>query len=355
VIAFGAAIRGAEAFRRFAQPGIRLAAEPDSELYAFAAVEPLSRAYNLILEAASGREDLEALVLVHPHVEITDGSFCAKVRSALRDPAVGVVGCAGATGVRSIAWWEGDLTSATLLQRYDDHGGGTVVPYSWTALRRPPADVEVVDGKLLVLSPWVVHNVRFDETLILNHGYDVDFCLQVRAVGQRIAVADLQATYHLSLKLVNNREAWVESHVRVSEKWDHALTGSAASDEQWKRRARLAEADSQAARAIEFSKSLKSDARILELERELDEALGSVSWRLTAPLRALNRMRRRGSAAHARGHGESPPLPQEALLSPRQLAHAGARGAPPPRTRSSRAAAGASPPDELDAPARSTS
>ena len=92
MIAFGSSISGAEAYRRYAEPGVRLAAEPDSEVFAYAAVEPVGRTYNLILEAAAARDDLEALVLVHPHTEIVDPAFCAKVRQALADPEVGAVG-----------------------------------------------------------------------------------------------------------------------------------------------------------------------------------------------------------------------------------------------------------------------
>jgi hypothetical protein len=128
VIAFGASIQGAEAYRRYAEPGVRLAAEPDSEVYAFASVEPLARTYNLILDAAAAREDLEALALLHTHTEITDAGFCAKVREALRDPEVAVVGCAGAAGVRGIAWWEGEVTAAELVQRYEEFGGGQFRP-----------------------------------------------------------------------------------------------------------------------------------------------------------------------------------------------------------------------------------
>ena len=49
----------------------------------------------------------------------------------------------------------------------------------------PPAEVDTLDGQLLVLSPWAVRNVRFDESLLLGHGYDLDFCLQVRAAGRK--------------------------------------------------------------------------------------------------------------------------------------------------------------------------
>jgi hypothetical protein len=292
VIAFGASIQGAEAYARYAEPGIRLVAEPGSEVYAFASVEPLARTYNLILDAAAEREDLEALVLVHSHTEITDPQFCVKLRAALRDPAVAVVGSAGATGVRGIAWWEGRVVAGELQQRYGEFGSGQFPAYAWTDTEAPPAEVEAVDGQLLVLSPWAVRNLRFDESLMLNHGFDVDFCLQARAAGRRVVVADLRAVYHRSVELVNDLDVWIAAHIQVADKWDETLYGTVAGESAWKRRARRAEADREAQRAIAFSTSLKLDARVLELERELEAKTGSLSWRLTAPLRALNRWRR---------------------------------------------------------------
>lgn len=292
MIAFGASIQGAEAYRRFAEPGIKLAAEPDSEVYAFAAVEPLARTYNLILEAAAERDDLEALALVHSHTEITDRAFCAKVRDALREPEVAVLGCAGATGVRGIAWWEGQVRAGALVQRYDEYGGGELPAYSWTRRDPPPAEVEVVDGQLLVLSPWAVQNLRFDERLMLNYGFDLDICLQAREAGRRVLALDLAAVYHRSIELVRDLDVWIAAHVAVAEKWDGTLHGPVDGEAAWKRRARRAEADREAQRAIAFSTSLKLDARVLELERELEEKTGSLSWRVTAPLRAINRLRR---------------------------------------------------------------
>ena len=41
-----------------------------------------------------------------------------------RDPDVAIVGCAGAVGVRSIAWWQGAVTWAGLTHRYPEYGGG---------------------------------------------------------------------------------------------------------------------------------------------------------------------------------------------------------------------------------------
>jgi hypothetical protein len=296
LIAFGASISGAEAYSRYAEPGVRLAAEPDSEVFAYAAVEPIGRTYNLILDAAAQREDLEALVLVHPHTEIADERFCAKVRDALADPEVGAVSSAGATRVGSIAWWEGDVVSASVRHVYEEHGGGEVPALSWATRSPAPAEVEALDGQLLVLSPWVVRNVRFDETLLLGHGFDLDFGLQVRQAARKLMVADLHVAHHRSLELIGDLEVWVEAHIRLAEKWNDTLHGRLEGDAAWKRRARRAEAQREAARTIAFSESMKLDARVLELERAFEQKTDSASWRVTAPLRAFNRLRREASA-----------------------------------------------------------
>ncbi len=292
MIAFGSSISGAEAYRRYAEPGIRLASESDSAIYAFAAVEPVARTYNLVLEAASARDDLEALVLVHPHTEIVDPGFCHKVREALADPDVGAVGCAGANNVHSIAWWEGEVISADVWQRYEEYGGGEVPSLSWAQRRPAPGEVEALDGQLLVLSPWVVRNFRFDETLLLGHGFELDFSLQLRNAGRKLIVADLRVVHHRPLELIAKLEVWVEAHIRLAEKWNGTLHGPIEDEQTWKRRARRAEARREAARAIAMSESLKLDARVLELEREFEQTTETASWRLTAPLRALNRLRR---------------------------------------------------------------
>ncbi len=300
MIAFGASISSAEAYGRYAEPGIRLAAEPDSAVFAFASLEPIGRAYNLVLEAAAAREDLEALVLVSPHTEIVDPQLCEKVRAALADPEVAVLGTAGATDVRSIAWWEGKVTAAEGSHRYVEHGGGEVPAFAWADRSPPPADVTTVDGQLMVLSPWAVRNLRFDEELVLGHGYDLDFCLQARAAGRRVRVIDLRVVHHRSIELISDLAVWVEAHIRVAEKWESAL-GPATEDEAgWKRRARQAEARREVARTVAFSKALLIDARVLELERALEERTDSVSWRLTAPLRAVNHWRRQAGARN--GH-----------------------------------------------------
>ena len=125
MIAFGSSISGGEAYRRYAQPGIRLASEPDSVNFAYAAVEPIGRTYNLILDAAARRDDLEALVLVHPHTEIIDPGVLRQGEDGARARRRGHGGLGRCHRCAlSIAWWEGEVTAAPAIHRYEEHGGG---------------------------------------------------------------------------------------------------------------------------------------------------------------------------------------------------------------------------------------
>jgi hypothetical protein len=86
MIAFGCSITAPKIYERCAKPGIELAAEPDSQVFAHAAAGPIARAYNLVLERAATLDDLEAVVLLHQDAEIVDPDFCPKLRRALSDP-----------------------------------------------------------------------------------------------------------------------------------------------------------------------------------------------------------------------------------------------------------------------------
>src|ERR1700704_369473 len=250
MIAFASSITSPETYERCAEPGIRLAAEPESEVFPYQAAGSIFRSYNLMLDRAAALDDLEALVLVHQDAEIADPDFCPKLRRALADPEVGVVGCVGAVGVRSIAWWEGSVTWGSFTHRYEEMGGGEVSAMSWTSDRLPSfahtGEVDTVDGFVLALSPWTVQNVRFDESLGQLHGYDFDFCLQVRSAGRKGMTADFRGVHNHSLELIGNPETWVEAHMRVAEKWDGKMPGVGVMGGDWKHRARRAEAEAAA-------------------------------------------------------------------------------------------------------------
>ena len=297
MIIFASSITDAEVYERAAAPGIRLAAEPDSEVLANAAAGSIFRSYNLIMDTVADREDLEALVLIHQDAEIADPGFCAELRRRIADPDVGVVGCVGAIGVRSIAWWEGSVTWASFVHRYGELGGGDLPAFAWNGSKAPAyarlGEVESVDGFVMVLSPWVVRNVRFDESLGQLHGYDFDFCLQVRAAGRKAVTADFKVIHHHSLDLIGDLETWIQAHMKIAEKWDGRMPGVGVDTGTWKERARRAEAEAAASRAAAVSAQLKSDALALQHERAMREMTESIGWRMTEPLRRVNALRRR--------------------------------------------------------------
>jgi hypothetical protein len=299
MILFASAITDPPLYDRCAKRGVEIAAEPDSVVWANAAAGSIYRSYNRLLDDAAGLEDLEAMVLIHQDAQIDDPDFSTKLRQALSDPDVGVVGCVGAVDVRSIAWWEGSVTWASFVHRYGEFGGGDLAAFSWNGSPEMPAyartgEVDTVDGFVLGLSPWVVRNIRFDESLGQKlHGYDFDYCLQVRAAGRKVVTADLKVIHEHSLDLLNDPDGWIDAHMRIAEKWDGRIPGVGWAPGDWKERARRAEAEAAAARTIVMSEQLQAHARADQLEAELAETTESISWRLTSPLRRLNATRRR--------------------------------------------------------------
>lgn len=292
MIAFACAISETEPYRRYAEPGITRAREPGSKLLAFAAVDTITRSYNILLEAAAALPDLEALVIVSPFAEITDSELCAKVRLGLSDPEVAVAGCVGARGVQSIAWWDGTQVSCArgFVYAYNDKGGGELPGLPWVQTGPAPAEVDAVDGSLLILSPWAVANLRFDETLSLGHGFDVDYCLQARRAGHKVMTLDIAVREHRSLKIVGDLEVWTEAHVAFARKWWGRMPGREPTPDA-EALARRMEAEREAARSMSYFRRLSFDARLEPHERELKAAMDTLSWRVTEPLRRLNHWR----------------------------------------------------------------
>ncbi len=308
MIAFGSAITDSEIYRRCAEPGIKLAAEPDSEVIAMASAGlnnpdgtfhdhkltgSIFRNYNVILDQVADRDDLEALVLLHQDSEIVDPDFCTRLRQSLADPEVAIVGCAGAIGVRSIAWWEGAVTWASFEHRFTEHGGGRIAGPTWDRDEIPPyghtGEVDTIDGFMIAMSPWAVRELRFDEGLGQFHGYDFDICLQARAAGKKVVTQDMKVIHHHSLDLIGDLGGWIDAHMKVAEKWDGQVEGVGEAAGDWKQRARRAEAEADAARMLANATELIRNATADRLEA----VTTSASWRITAPLRGLRRLFRR--------------------------------------------------------------
>ena len=315
MIAFGCPITDHELYEAYAEPGIKRVAEPDSEILAFGSAglgdASIFRNHNLLIEEAAKLEGLEALVLVHQDAEIVDDEFCVKVRRALRHPDLGILGCAGAIGVRNIAWWDGSVTLASFSHRYQEFGGGEILGSTFNWEDAPPeartGEVDVIDGFMMVLPPWFIENIRFDESLGQFHGYDFDVCQQVRAAGKKVITEHIRVIHHHSLELISDVDGWIAAHMRIAEKWDGKLSPSQTIPGDWKERARWAEARRDAALMEANAAELARVAAGTEMRRQLRSIERSASWRLTKPLRWLKARMGRGEAGSRNGSAPRPP------------------------------------------------
>lgn len=210
MIAFGCAVVSEREYSSYALPSIRRMGEPHSPVLVRRGLS-IQGAYNSILEELAGLSALEAAVLLHEDVEILDQHLAAKIRQALRDPLVAVVGAIGASYVSGLAWWEGRHVGNVRAVGLHDWDRGE----EWS----PRGRVDVVDGLLMVLSPWAVRTLRFDEDFAtFFHGYDTDFCLQARARGRRVVVEDLEVAHHYREDFFNAR-TWVQAEIALQRKW----------------------------------------------------------------------------------------------------------------------------------------
>ena len=160
--------------------------------------------------------------------------------------------------------------------------------------------------------PWAVRNIRFDEALGRFHGYDFDFCLQVREAGRKVVTADLRAIHHHRSSAVRDLGQWIEAHMRVAEKWDGRMPGvgqdaghlgGACAPGRGRARRRRADRSHEAARAPRRG--------VQRARARAGGDTGSISWRLTAPLapagrRARDRRSALGHHATRRPTGATP-------------------------------------------------
>ena len=347
MIAFGCAITDSRSTRVSPSPGIKRAAEQDSEILPFGSAglgdASIFRNYNLLLEEASKLDDLEALVLVHQDAEIVDDAFCEKVRRGLSDPDVGILGCAGAIGVRNIAWWDGSVTFASFAHRYEEYGGGEILGATFNLEDAPPGartgEVDVIDGFMMGLPPWFIENIRFDESLGQFHGYDFDVCQQVRAAGKKVMTEHIRVIHHHSLELIGDVDGWIAAHMRVAEKWDGKLSPVGRPSQATGRSARAGRRPAATPRSCRRTPpSSPATRRSATWRRQLHAIERSASWRLTKPLRWLKAPVRGADEPPSKATRPAAPAVPSALIARSRRA---AAGAPRARTRACPPAAAA--------------
>ena len=137
-----------------------------------------------MLAEAATLPGLEALVLLHQDLELTDASLPSRVREVFADPRVGLTGPLGGRTTRWHRWLGPDVAWGT-LDPYGEPVSGSV-------------EVEAVDGGLLALAPWA-RSVRFGMGLArCFHGYDIDVSFRVRQRGGKVICHHIPAFHRRS-------------------------------------------------------------------------------------------------------------------------------------------------------------
>lgn len=181
MIVYGVCVGTETKYETMARPGLERLGARVIERRGQTSIFP---AYNSIIDEALDLEP-EALVLLHEDVEIRDPDFEAKVQDELRDPSVAILGVIGGRGLKSMRW-----SQAKVKVGRSTYPGGELR----FGFEDPWADS--VDGLLLVLSPWAMKNLRFDEDTYHGfHGYDADICMQAREKGMRVRVFETDACH----------------------------------------------------------------------------------------------------------------------------------------------------------------
>ena len=197
-------------------------------------------------------------------------ALCATIRTTLADPDVAVVGCVGAIGVRSIAWWEGVGHARLVHQPLRGARRRRPASFSWDRDEAPPyaraGEVETLDGFVLALALGgaqralrrVARRIPRLRPRLLPAGP------RGRPQGRdrRLPRDPSPAAPDAARPGRMGRGA----HPRSPRSGTAACRASGAAPGTWRERALRAEAERDAAHAIAHSTALEIEARTRELE-----------------------------------------------------------------------------------------
>lgn len=202
VVGYGCCVGSWEKLARNVTPRVG-----DRPLLALSGQTSICVAYNTILDAYRPSQ-LDALILLHDDLEITDPQAEAKFLEALADPSVAMVGVCGGVGDRELSWWN----SPTIGHQLTDSGPLDFGPRT--------GEVAFIEGSIMVFSPWAIQHLRFDTAYPGFLGYD-DICLTARARGKRVMVADVDTHHHstLGFKSPAIAASWAQAAQIFEKKW----------------------------------------------------------------------------------------------------------------------------------------
>lgn len=190
-VAYGCCAGSWDKLNRYVVPSVR-----DRSLMVLWNQVSISEAYNKILDAHRGR-DLDALILLHDDLEITDPAAEDKFVEVLRYDSVAIAGVCGGAARAGLAWWDAEPIGHQMI----DTGLIDFGP------RR--GEVESLEGSVMAFSPWAIEKLRFDERFVGFHGYD-HIGMRARRGGRRCAVVDVDTHHHtvVGFKSPESQAAW---------------------------------------------------------------------------------------------------------------------------------------------------
>lgn len=203
--------RDRDAYRTVCRRGLREVMRKGDRLLVTRHPSSIHAAYNQALRWGRQIIGLEALVLLHADVAVAGLYFRQVVRHVLAQNSGRVVAgvCGTAGEVLGIEWWAMGPFRGGIVQR----NGGT---YHSFGIDR----VHAVDGSVLVLSPWAVRELSFDEETYGDswHAYDVDLCFSCREKGGVVLTAPLLA-YHDTMGGIRDPQEWSRANAAFGRKW----------------------------------------------------------------------------------------------------------------------------------------
>ncbi len=226
MIIFGCCVPTARVrYDQVAGPAIDKIAVPDDLILVEDGSEGIAIAYNRIIDRARLEPECQALVLLHDDLEIVDSNFRAKLLGSLRETDVGLVGVIGGARLSSLAWWEAR-----------DRFGAAFESRGLIEFGRGYHDVDAVDGMMLAIAPVAFTNFVFDSARFpAFHGYDIDYCFQVRSAGLRVRVVPLSLVHRTKTGL-GDRKAFLDANQLLTEKWGGNYIQSLKLPERLRRR-----------------------------------------------------------------------------------------------------------------------
>lgn len=211
MLVFGCCIGPSGKYATVAEPSLSRVMTPEDILIREQGADGIGAAYNRILEVARETQGCEGVVLLHDDVALGDLAR-DQILAGLREPGVGVVGVVGGRGLFGPQWVDARHRAGYADDFYGLRRFGAEV-----------ADVDVVDGLLLALSPRAFRSIDFDsQALPAFHGYDTDYCLSVRDAGHRVRVVRVDYV-HRDKGGVGDSVAFRSSAEALKQRWPHHI------------------------------------------------------------------------------------------------------------------------------------